>query len=172
MSEEQEPVIRVRDRRKFNPDGTPRVPDAAEEETSWSSPSAEQATPPPPVPAAREPERTEPERTAARPAAPAPDAASDLDDESEDPNRPDEPSLFSDFAVNLASQAAMYMGLVDDPLGPRVPVNLSAARQMLDILGMLREKTRGNLTPDENVLMERILSDLRMQYVSMATTRR
>ena len=166
MSEEQEPVIRVRDRRKFNPDGTPRVPDAAEEETTWPSPSAQQAAPE--APARPEPAPApEPQRAAAEPVT-GPDEA----DEAEAPGRPGEPSLFSDFVVNLASQAAMYMGLVDDPLGPRVPVNLGAARQMLDILGMLREKTRGNLTPDENVLMERILSDLRMQYVSMATTRR
>ena len=167
MSEEQEPVIRVRDRRKFNSDGTPRVPDAAEEDTSWTAPSAQQAAPeataaPPPKPA------PEPQRAAPEPV----DGPDDADESEGEPSRPGEPSLFSDFVVNLASQAAMYMGLVDDPLGPRVPVNLGAARQMLDILGMLREKTRGNLTPDENVLMERILSDLRMQYVSMATTRR
>ena len=166
MSEEQEPVIRVRDRRKFNADGTPRVPDAAEEETTWPSPTAQQAVPE--APAHNEPQPApEPQ-----PAAPEPTGGPDESDEGEAPGRPGEPSLFSDFVVNLASQAAMYMGLVDDPLGPRVPVNLGAARQMLDILGMLREKTRGNLTPDENVLMERILSDLRMQYVSMATTRR
>ena len=74
--------------------------------------------------------------------------------------------------VNLASQAAMYMGLVDNPLGPPMPTDLGAARQMLDILGMMQEKTHGNLTQDESVLLERILGDLRMQYVSMATTRR
>ena len=67
--------------------------------------------------------------------------------------------FFSDFAVNLASQAAMYMGLVDDPLGPRVPVNLGAARQMLDILhrqqfrsgipaGLPREARVANKTGD------------------------
>jgi hypothetical protein len=171
MSEEHEPVIRVRDRRKFNPDGTPRVPDAPEEENTWSSPSTAQAAQQQPAASTQSaaPAQPEPERPAPEPAAAAPDEADELE---APPSRPGEPSMFSDFVVNLASQAAMYMGLVDDPLGPRVPVNLGAARQMLDILGMLREKTRGNLTPDENVLMERILSDLRMQYVSMATTRR
>jgi hypothetical protein len=66
----------------------------------------------------------------------------------------------------------MYMGLVDNPLAPKMPTDIHAARQMIDILGMLQEKTRGNLTQEEALLLERILTDLRMQYVAMATTRR
>ena len=102
---------------------------------------------------------------------PADADAVDFDDDLP-PERPGEPSLFSDLIVNLASQAAMYMGLVDKPLAPKMPTDMHAARQMIDILGVLQAKTRGNLTPDENVLLERILTDLRMQYVAMATTRR
>jgi hypothetical protein len=49
-----------------------------------------------------------------------------------------------------------------------MPPDLRAARQMIDMLSMLREKTRGNLTPDEAASLERILTDLRMQFVSMS----
>ncbi len=71
--------------------------------------------------------------------------------------------------VQLATQAAMYLGLVTDPLGPQFPTDLRAARQMIDIISMLKEKTAGNLTPDEGVLLERVLTDLRMQFVSMSS---
>ena len=63
----------------------------------------------------------------------------------------------------------MYLGLVTDPLGPQFPTDLRAARQRIDIISMLKEKTAGNLTPDEGVLLERVLTDLRMQFVSMSS---
>jgi hypothetical protein len=165
MSDEQDPVIRVKDRRMFNPDGSLRTPDAGDDyqrvEVSAPAPAPEPEPEPAPAP------------PPAPVAAPEPAAASPSDPEFEpEPQRPGEPSLFSDLIVNLASQAAMYMGLVDNPLAPKMPTDLHAARQMIDILGMLQQKTRGNLVPDESVLLERILTDLRMQYVSMASTRR
>ncbi len=85
------------------------------------------------------------------------------------PGRPADASIFSDLVVQLATQAAMYLGLVTDPLGPQFPTDLRAARQMIDIISMLKEKTAGNLTPDEGVLLERVLTDLRMQFVSMSS---
>ncbi len=151
----------------FNADGSLRTPDPVDEEPAASAPVAAPAPTPEPAPEAEpEPAPTPPEPVAAAP---------ELDDDENadlPPERPGEPSLFSDLIVNLASQAAMYLGLVDNPLGPRMPTDPHAARQMIDILGMLQQKTRGNLTPDENVLLERILTDLRMQYVAMSTTRR
>lgn len=165
MSEEQEPVVRVRDRRKFNADGSLRVPD--QDETVEPDRETESA-PPPAVP--------EPTPVAAAPSRapePAPDPSSDVDPEAEmppsRPGRPGDASMFSDLVVQLATQAAMYLGLVTDPLGPQFPTDLRAARQMIDIISMLKEKTAGNLTPDEGVLLERVLTDLRMQYVSMAS---
>lgn len=159
MSQEQEPEIRVKDRRMFNSDGSLRTPDPNDE----------------PRDVATEPAVLKVVEAAPAPVAPMPEPEV-LEDEELDadavPLRPGEPSMFSDFVMNLASQAAMYMGLVDNPLGPRLPVDMGAARQMLDILGMMREKTRGNLTAEENLLLERILTDLRMQYVSLAATRR
>lgn len=161
MSDEQEPIIRVRDRRMFNADGSLRTPDLSEEEESRdAAPEPSAPAPQPELP------REEP-----KPAA-EPEPEPVADEEELPPERPGEPSLFSDLIVNLASQAAMYMGLVDNPLAPKMPTDLHAARQMIDILAMLQQKTRGNLTTDEKVLLERILTDLRMQFVSMSATRR
>ena len=148
----------------FNADGSLRTPDlSAEEEARSKTGAAEPAPMPEPSPEPTPAPEPEPEP------APEPDLA---DDEDLPPERPGEPSLFSDLIINLASQAAMYMGLVDNPLAPKMPTDMHAARQMIDILGMLQAKTRGNLSADENVLLERILTDLRMQYVAMATTKR
>jgi hypothetical protein len=148
----------------FNPDGSLRTPDPSEEEeAARTAPAAAEPPQPEPTPEAAPEPKLEPTPEPA----PEPDDDADLP-----PEHPGEPSLFSDLIVNLASQAAMYMGLVDNPLAPKMPTDIHAARQMIDILGMLQQKTRGNLTPDENVLLERILTDLRMQYVAMATTRR
>jgi hypothetical protein len=157
MSDEQEPIIRVKDRRMFNPDGSLRTPDGPDERDEEPAAAA-----PPPLASAPAPAPEPP---------PAPEAASDAEGDLP-PERPGEPSLFGDLIVNLASQAAMYMGLVDNPLAPKMPTDLHAARQMIDILGMLQAKTRGNLTADESVLLERILTDLRMQFVAMSKPRR
>lgn len=167
MSEEHEPVIRVRDRRKFNPDGSPRVPDLddADEVPPALAPAAASDAPPAAAAPVTEPQPTT--ETA---------AVEELPDDTEasapEPARPGDASMFSDLVVQLATQAAMYLGLVSDPLGPKFPTDLRAARQMIDIIAMLRDKTAGNLTPDESVLLERVLTDLRMQYVSMAAPRR
>ncbi len=168
MSEEREPNIRVKDRRMFNSDGSLRSPDAVpDEDASQDSRSV--------VAPAREPELVSaPSAPAAAAPEPAPERAPEataaVEEDRNDPHG--EPSLFGDLIVNLASQAAMYLGLVDNPLAPKMPTDPHAARQMIDILGMLQEKTRGNLTTDEAVLIERILTDLRMQYVGITKTRR
>ena len=169
MSEEQEPVVRVRDRRKFNADGSLRVPD--QDASAEPDRQAESALPPA-VPESS-PEPTPVAAAPSRAAQPAPEPATGVAPEAEvppsRPGRPGDASMFSDLVVQLATQAAMYLGLVTDPLGPQFPTDLRAARQMIDIIAMLKEKTAGNLTADEGVLLERVLTDLRMQYVSMAS---
>ena len=72
---------------------------------------------------------------------------------------------FSTFLLSLASSAMMHMGLVPDPSGQRPEVHLELAKQTIDMLAMLRDKTRGNLTPEEQNLFERVLHDVRVAYV-------
>jgi hypothetical protein len=74
---------------------------------------------------------------------------------------------FSGFVISLTTTAAVHFGDYPDPVsGETRPPNLQAAAQMIDILGMLEVKTRGNLTAQERSLLEQVLYDLRMRYVA------
>ncbi|HZJ33837.1 MAG TPA: DUF1844 domain-containing protein [Vicinamibacterales bacterium] len=73
---------------------------------------------------------------------------------------------FLGFVLSLAHTAAVHFGDVPDPVsGETIPANLPAAQQMIDILSLLEEKTRGNLTAEERQFMEQILYELRLRYV-------
>ena len=75
---------------------------------------------------------------------------------------------FVGFVFSLAHTAAVHFGDVPDPAtGQTVPPNLAAAQQIIDILALLEEKTRGNLTAEERQLLEQILYELRLRYVEV-----
>jgi hypothetical protein len=85
------------------------------------------------------------------------------------PRTPSLPELdFSSFIFSLSTSALLHLGEVPDPLTQKRERDLPLAKQTIDILGMLREKTRGNLTPDEEKLMDNILADLRWRYIREA----
>ena len=75
---------------------------------------------------------------------------------------------FTTFMVGLSTQALEALGEISDPVSGARGKDLQAAQQLIDIIGMLREKTRGNLDRDEDGLIEAILFDLRMKYVELA----
>ena len=108
---------------------------------------------------ARAPEATSGERRAqaasAHEAAPGPEAAF--------------PVTFSSFAFSLGTSALMLMGEQLDPHQERMPVNLTQAKEIIDILSMLEEKTRGNLAEDEQRVLTDMLYALRMKYVDLAS---
>ena len=72
---------------------------------------------------------------------------------------------FPTFIFSLNSSALMQLGLIEDPSTGNKVKNLALAKQTIDILGMLEEKTRGNLANDEENMIKNILYDLRMIYV-------
>jgi len=73
---------------------------------------------------------------------------------------------FTGFVLSLASTAAIHFGDLPDPQsGAAVEPNLEAAGQMIDILVLLEEKTRGNLTAEEQQLLEQVLYELRMRFI-------
>ncbi len=72
---------------------------------------------------------------------------------------------FSAFIISLSTQALMNLGEIADPRSGSVAKDIPVAKQMIDIIGMLREKTKGNLNGGEDKLMEEMLFDLRMKYV-------
>ena len=76
---------------------------------------------------------------------------------------------FTAFVVSLASTAAIHFGDLPDPAtGVLSPLNLDGAAQMIEILAMLDQKTRGNLTAEERQVLEQVLYELRMRFVDAA----
>jgi len=74
---------------------------------------------------------------------------------------------FVTFILSLASSVQVHMGLMPNPGTGKQEKNLSLAKQTIDILGVLQEKTKGNLSPEEDKLLEGILYELRMKYVEL-----
>lgn len=68
----------------------------------------------------------------------------------------------------LGVEAAMHLGLMEMQDGQRTPIDLEAARHMIDMIAVLKEKTSGNLATEEDTLLENVLADLRMQYVALS----
>lgn len=72
---------------------------------------------------------------------------------------------FSTFVLSINSSALVQLGLIEDPGSGQKTKNLPLAKQTIDLLAMLEEKTRGNLTADEENILKNILYELRMLYV-------
>ncbi|HMV46890.1 MAG TPA: DUF1844 domain-containing protein [Blastocatellia bacterium] len=141
MAEENQSAFKVTDRRLFNADGTMR----------------EDAQIPEPTPIAAPPEAPQ-----AFAAAPEPELEPEPD-----PNEMPEQTMFTEFLMNIASSAFVYLGLVEHPATGRRQVDLRAAKETIDVLVMLHEKTQGNLTRGEARFFEDLLADLQTQFVSM-----
>lgn len=72
---------------------------------------------------------------------------------------------FSSFVLSLYSSGLVQLGKVEDPSSGKKAVNLELAHHSIDMIAMLLEKTKGNLTNDEDNLLKALLSELRMAYV-------
>jgi hypothetical protein len=76
------------------------------------------------------------------------------------------PADFSTFVAMLANNVMMFLGQFPDPMTQQRRRDLGQAKHTIDILLMLRDKTRGNLTADEAQLLQELLPQLQMAYVS------
>lgn len=90
------------------------------------------------------------------------------------PNQPEESALsFIGFVLSLASTAAIHFGDMPDPItGKPGDVNLDGAAQMIEILALLDQKTRGNLTAEERQILEQVLYELRLRFVEASADSR
>jgi len=73
---------------------------------------------------------------------------------------------FSTFIMSLTSSAFYHLGDMPDPSTGKKEVNLPAVQQTIDMLIMLREKTKGNLKEDEKKLLEQLVYELQVKYVA------
>jgi hypothetical protein len=75
---------------------------------------------------------------------------------------------FTNFIFSLSTSVLIQLGEIQDPFTQKSAKNLPLAKQTIDLIGMLKEKTKGNLTPEEERVIEYVLYDLRMRYVKAA----
>jgi len=81
----------------------------------------------------------------------------------------DLPSIdFTTFVLSLSHSALLHLGDAPDPVSGERRVDLPLARQSIDLIALLQEKTRGNLTGEEERVLAQALFDLRMRYVEVA----
>jgi hypothetical protein len=78
-----------------------------------------------------------------------------------------DPASFISFVMSIASNAASALGMMEHPVTHQREVDLELGKHWIDVLGMLQKKTAGNLSLQERNMIEGLLSDLRMQYVSL-----
>lgn len=137
---EQQPKIKIQDRRRFDTEGNER-------EDRPDSNDASQGAPAPGRAAGAGPDFKIEDGKAA-------DALPEI--------------TFNSFVISLATQAMMQLGEIKPPAGVDIPVDRQAAKQTIDILTMLDEKTKGNLQQEEAQLLEEILHNLRISFVKRA----
>ena len=77
---------------------------------------------------------------------------------------------FSSFVLMVGSTALVHLGVAPDPASGQQKPDLPQAKQVIDLLGVIQEKTTGNLTADEASLLEHLLYDLRVRYLEAAKT--
>ncbi len=155
--QEDQPNFKVTDRRLFNADGSPRdLPPDEKPEAKVEQPVAAAAAP------AKEQEQATPE-----PEVSATAAEPEEDFTDEDMAAARDPASFISFVMSIASNAASALGMMEHPVTHQREVDVELGKHWIDILGMLEKKTAGNLTSQEKRMIEGLLADLRMQYVSL-----
>lgn len=77
-------------------------------------------------------------------------------------------ATFPVHVTTLATQALMFLGQVPNPLTGKPEVHLEQAKHFIDTLQMLQDKTKGNLTPEESRMLEDVLHELRLAYVTVS----
>lgn len=139
--------IKVTDKRIFTAEGEIR-----EEYRASVTPTDPSNQPPPPPPSEQEP---------SKPADASPEEkGKKIRDKGANPGTP-----FTNFIESLIVNAYMSLGMLRNPYQPQTTVDLPAARQMIDIITMLSEKTRGNLTEEEAEFLGAHLGELKLAYV-------
>ena len=148
MSDETEKSFKVTDRRIHADSDEEREGDGSPEEDA--TPTDEQAQAPAPDPA---------------------DAAAGEDDAASEEAPDDDqaanefPLSFATFVISLGDSALIHLGAIPHPATGEPQPDMQAARQTIDILGILDEKTQGNLSEEEQKLMTNLLYTLRMQWI-------
>ena len=144
--------LKVTDKRIFTPEGDLREEFRNEIKPAADPMAAKPPEPPAEKPAEKKPEKKEPPRHE--------DRRRTIADKAQNPG-----TAFTDFVAPLIAQAYMSLGMLRNPYQPKPQIDPGAARQMIEILTMLKEKTNGNLTADEDDFLSTHLGELKLAFV-------
>ncbi len=145
--EQAEKGFVISDKRLFTKEGTRRPAEA-------ESPRETSAAPPPPPPRREAPRAEEPQRQRPEPGT--------------GPRRDLPPADLATLVNMLTTNAMVFLGQIPTPGSQQYMRNLPQAQHMIDLLMVLREKTRGNLTQEEEQMLQELLPQLQMAYVSVS----
>ena len=149
--------LKVTDKRIFTPEG-----DIRQEFQNEIRPAEARPSEPP-----REESASEPSKSAPLPSPPAQESPKPREERkrslAEKATNPGTP--FANFIQSLVAQTYMFLGMLRDPRQPQPIFDAEAAHETIDILSLLKEKTAGNLTPEETDFFEAHLGDLKLAYV-------
>jgi type IV secretory pathway VirB10-like protein len=156
----QKEQIKVTDKRIFTPDG--EIREEFRQQIKPADPSAAKPEPRQPPAPEKTPPRPPAEERRGRAEGPPPggERRRTLADKAQNPG-----TAFTDFVEPLIAQAYMSLGMLRNPYQAKPTVDIAAARQMIDILVMLKEKTAGNLTPNEEDFLNAHLGELKLAFV-------
>lgn len=163
--DEQQGNFKVTDRRLFNADGSPR--EVPPEERPAPEPVNTSTAPKAEVQPAQATATTE-QIAGEAPASLAVEDDLDREPTPEEVAAARDPASFVNFLMSIASNAASALGMMEHPVTHERGVDLELGKHWIDVLGMLQKKTKGNLTSQEKQMLESLLSDLRMQFVSLS----
>jgi hypothetical protein len=150
------PEIKVTDKRIFTSEG--EIREEFRNEIQPADPAVATAAPEAPQPA--KPHAEERRREAAAPPSDTGERRKTIADKASSPGTP-----FANFIEPLIAQAYMSLGMLRNPYQPQTKIDVGSARQMIDILTLLQDKTRGNLTPEEEDFLDTHLGELKLAYV-------
>ena len=146
--------LKVTDRRIFTPEGDIREEFKTEIKPAEPQPAKAPEPAPPAAEKEKEPERRQQKQTVQE------ERRRSVADKATNPNSP-----FTNFIEPLIAQAYMSLGMLRNPYQPQAKIDTAAARQMIEILTLLQEKTAGNLTPDEEDFLATHLGELKLAFV-------
>jgi len=156
MTDKPKSEIKVTDKRIFTAEG--EIREEFREEIKAADPLAAK---PPEKPAA--PKEAPAERRQTPDPQPPPGGErrnKSIADKAQNPGTP-----FADFVEPLIAQAYVSLGMLRDPYGQKPKIDVAAARQMIEMVTMLKDKTAGNLTPDEDDFLSTHLGELKLAFV-------
>jgi hypothetical protein len=156
MTDKPKSEIKVTDRRIFTAEG--EIREEFRQDIKAGDPFAAK----PAAPAAAPKEAPAERRQTPNPEPPASGERRNksIADKAQNPGTP-----FADFVEPLIAQAYVSLGMLRDPYGQKPKIDVAAARQMIEMVTMLRDKTAGNLTPDEDDFLATHLGELKLAFV-------